>query len=719
MRRTRIRQDRVLIRPGGITPKLTVDNLYCVLCPHRIVASYRGPTVKLRRMLDSEQLDFTPGEDGWLRKEAVQSWAMGSLLYIDTLYDQTGNSRNATSTQNWFEPLLELSTNHPVMLFRRLNYQHLDIAADAFANNQSAASLIAVRQYNTFAETASANQLLTVRNNSTVSRMLLQYDGTTAKVRISGRRLDADSAAPSTGFDPDTNWATEIARYDWATAKVHHQVVGPANRQTETLDPFQTAGSTSATDSQEVFIGTLAPSGQNFFDGRVAMVALVRDLLTDQECDEISSQMQLLFSDTSPAPAYPTFSTGIGAMTNRTTVTFGSTRYAHTACRVPHQRQVFYASGRWWVFWADFNESSPSPEVAVRDLSFRSSADGGATWSADTLLTTVPFADAGWNIAYDNANNKVSVIKNITGGTGAPFWDGLEFRQGTPETNGSITWDAAFGTVVATTNGVGDHSAAYGSDGKLWIGYGDNDSQNPVSGSAIVIRNDNTDGTWSTTAGFPVTVVTGSSDDAFAIISPIDSGAMHVTVYEWDTEIAARGWTVDTAGTTVSEGDITATAIETGFGLLNQGAQVGRIDASGRDGVVHMAYVPDGAATVKYRRRSALGVWGSEVTLSTGRADLVCASPRVAFDGASNLVVMWSEGERYHWGAKSTDDGSTFSTPVKITQGHPYESCGGVLNGVFEHIMPGELSDGSGTFLIAYLGSRWQMVTGTLAISAL
>jgi hypothetical protein len=715
MRRTRIRQDRVLIRPGGITPKLTVDNLYCVLCPHRVIESYSGATIRLRRCADDAEQDFTPGPDGWLHKEVIQSWAKGSVVHVDTLYDQTGNSRNGSGggVSQWFQPILDLSLDRPVMSFERFKFQQIDIDANGFANAQGAASIIAVRQYRTFAAAASANQVLAVRNNSTVGRMILQYDGTTAKIRATGRRLDADSSAVTTGFASDTNWATEIGRYDWTNAKLYHQVVGPANRQTETLDPFQTAGSTSATNSQDIFIGTLTTTGQNYFDGRVAMVALVRDLLTDQECDEISSQMQLLFANTSPSPAYNEPSIGVGVMANRTTVSTGAAQYAYTACRLPHQRQIIYASGLWWVFWAEYHDFT----IASRSFYFRSSADG-ITWSADTSLTTVPFADAGWNIAYDAANNKVAVIKNIDGG-GSPFWDGLEFRQGTPETNGTITWDASFQTIVATTNNVGDFSAAYGSDGNLWVGYGNNDSVDVTKGSAIVARNNNTDGTWANSAGFPVNVVTGGSDDAFAIVSPLAAGAMHVTVYEWGTEIAARGWTVDTAGTKVSEGDITTAAVESDGTFTGRGALVARVDAAGRDGAVHLVHTPTGAGTVKYRRRSAAGAWGSEVTLSTGQADVVVSSPRVAFDGASNLIVAWSQGENYHWACKSTDDGSTFSTPVKITRGHPSEDRGGVLNANFEHLMPGELSNGSGTFLIAYIGARWELVTGTLAISAL
>lgn len=114
--------------------------------------------------------------------------------------------------------------------------------------------------------------------------------------------------------------------------------------------------------------------------------------------------------------------------------------------------RVVYANGRWWVFYDDGT-----------NFGYRSSSDDGATWSSFTAYESPQSSEhAFW---YDTSNNKLCMgITNIGD-------DDVHYRQGTPNTDGTITWDAAEQTVASSlTNPIGP-TICKDSDGYPWIGY--------------------------------------------------------------------------------------------------------------------------------------------------------------------------------------------------------------------------------------------------------
>lgn len=301
---------------------------------------------------------------------------------------------------------------------------------------------------------------------------------------------------------------------------------------------------------------------------------------------------------------------------------------------------------------------------------------------------------------YDDATGKLHVGKNTQ--TGAIPHDGLQYRRGTPETDGTITWDAVFQTVIATGNNVGDFCLVTDTDGKAWFGYGDNYADSATKGNAKCIKNSATDGTWSTAAGFPATIRAGVSEDAFAVLAPLAAGAMHATTYEWNTNAVANGYTVATDGTVTSEGAITDQAIESD----GVGAAVGRIETAARDGVVHMAYTKAGGDEIRYRRRSAAGSWGTETLLASGKSDIVISSPRISFDGAAGAIIMWSTHD-VQYVCRSTDDGLTFGAAATMNTQVTLEET-------YEHLMPAEYTDDNGALALTYLNANYGLVWALL-----
>jgi len=64
----------------------------------RIVESYTGPLLRVRRASDNAELDIGYGTDNWLYQPDLLLFAFGGDAFVTTWYDQTGNGNHATST---------------------------------------------------------------------------------------------------------------------------------------------------------------------------------------------------------------------------------------------------------------------------------------------------------------------------------------------------------------------------------------------------------------------------------------------------------------------------------------------------------------------------------------------------------------------------------------------------------------------------------------------
>lgn len=76
--------------------------------------SYTSATIKLRRGSDSATSDFTCTDLGTLinsARQTVATWLAGSDGFVDTWYDQSGQSRHATQTNTTLQPKINLTNN--------------------------------------------------------------------------------------------------------------------------------------------------------------------------------------------------------------------------------------------------------------------------------------------------------------------------------------------------------------------------------------------------------------------------------------------------------------------------------------------------------------------------------------------------------------------------------------------------------------------------------
>lgn len=137
------------------------------------------------------------------------------------------------------------------------------------------------------------------------------------------------------------------------------------------------------------------------------------------------------------------------------------------------QRRVFYSDGRIWVFYN-----------AGNNFGYRSSSDG-VYWSEFTQIQA-PSSGADVEVYFNGTRIHYARW---------PGGNDFAYRQGDPETNGTITWAAAEQTVACAGVAIAECHVGLtvDSDGQAMILY-------RASGGGLihVVANANTNGTWST-----------------------------------------------------------------------------------------------------------------------------------------------------------------------------------------------------------------------------
>ena len=160
---------------------------------------------------------------------------------------------------------------------------------------------------------------------------------------------------------------------------------------------------------------------------------------------------------------------------------------------------VFYANGRFWVFYSDGG-----------NIVYSTSTDG-ATWTDPTV------------VREGNQGRAISVYFD---GRYLHYGGGLFYRRGIPNSDGTITWVADEQGIPSPMGHPNISSIAVDSNGYVWIGFLDG----PGYGADrwfYITRSGNNDGTWGETPeGFPYLLKVGHT--GLIIPVPLSSGEVLV-----------------------------------------------------------------------------------------------------------------------------------------------------------------------------------------------
>lgn len=232
--------------------------------------------------------------------------------------------------------------------------------------------------------------------------------------------------------------------------------------------------------------------------------------------------------------------------------------------------QTFYAKGRHWIFYD--NDDT--------DIAYRTALDNGAFDTETELVASTSLY--GWEFAvfYDETNDRVHVARhNLT-----PAPDEVQYRMGTPNTDGTITWAAAWQT-VSTVPAVLNNwrtTICVDEEGYPWVAWIDTDGTNTFG--VVYVENSTTkNGTWTegtqeifgaggtatngtgTMSGSPVTLDVGLNQPTVTV-----AGTFTIHLNQGETGTATSGgWTITGSPVALTEGDNVITVEAGGAGTID------------------------------------------------------------------------------------------------------------------------------------------------------
>lgn len=251
-----------------------LDNVYALHGVARLLTSWTGNLVRLRRSSDSVEQDF--GYDpysGRLPAGEILAWLNSATAFVTTLYDQSGNSRTAVQSNTSLQPTIYFGGAFPVVRFDKARGDTLDLSSSlGVFQNRAAGSLINISKMNP-TQSLTYDYMGCDRGTGTGARLFLRQ--TTTIDTMIARKTDAGGLDGPAGFTADLNWHVRIARADWGAATARY------DRDVETsADPtFHTAGNTDNTASTEVAYNP----GTQYGNFDMSMGAWIVDALTDGE----------------------------------------------------------------------------------------------------------------------------------------------------------------------------------------------------------------------------------------------------------------------------------------------------------------------------------------------------------------------------------------------------------------------------------------------------
>lgn len=279
------------------------------------------------------------------------------------------------------------------------------------------------------------------------------------------------------------------------------------------------------------------------------------------------------------------------------------------AVNYPKQHKLFEIDGRLWLFYSD--------GVGIVSTT---SLDGLA-WSPPEVVRSPGSLGHRIGLWFDGAHLHYAFATAETDGD-------VYYRRGTPEPDGTIAWDGAEQVAYAMDPGANAMYPKVTVDalGRPWIGFVlvEGGITTPPY-AAIVTHTDAVDGTWTTAAGFPTTLVADHHDTYPDPAGVALAGGATLWIYNRDDGDAPYyGRIFD--GAWRDEEPVTETSAK--YGLY-------AVAADPATGTVDLAYRGGGA--VRYRERSADGTWSAETSLTSSGS----GHTSITLLGGGDIAVTW------------------------------------------------------------------------------
>jgi hypothetical protein len=283
--------------------------------------------------------------------------------------------------------------------------------------------------------------------------------------------------------------------------------------------------------------------------------------------------------------------------------------YTNSSMAVRFGQKEFYSNGNYWIFYNDVGYSFGGEDLA--GVPYYVSSPNGVTWSTPNAyfaseLSSIPEWE-GEDIQVLYANGFVYAFVRQAGA-------GIYFCQGTPESNGVIDWLTSWQEIALDSGGANcdwDFDAVMSSTGNLWVTWA---YSTTYGGTAMMYAwqdsTTNNDGTWATTAGFPIEISPEYGDNNFMTALP--NGQILFVYFEAGVSgVYSKLWNGASLGDQVT---ITTDTVHNDYspGLESYSKDL-ISDASGN---AYLTFI-NSATNIEFLEYQSTGIWSSEQTIQS------------------------------------------------------------------------------------------------------
>ena len=288
----------------------------------------------------------------------------------------------------------------------------------------------------------------------------------------------------------------------------------------------------------------------------------------------------------------------------------------------PKQRKLLFMAGALWIFYSDGEA-----------IWTRTTTDGVTLTDPIQIRDDAVFGHR-MGCAFDGVYFHYAFSDVLAGGN-------VFYRRGIPQPDGTIAWSADEQIAFPVP---GNLNAMYPKvivdrGGHPWVSFmlfGGGYMVAPQD--ALVIRSDATDGSWTTSEGFPFTLLAGSTQTYPDPVGVALASGGTYWIVDPDGEDYVRGLLWDGQWEPVERaGASTSTYSE--YDLVAEGDDI------------HMVY---GGGTVHYRRRDHVAGWGDDLTLT----DAADGHSSLTLVGPDEILATWPEYDHNRIAQRDVRDGT-------------------------------------------------------------
>ena len=217
------------------------------------------PLYNVRRQTDGATEDVYPTYTGWPSIPALTAWSQGSQLFVDEVYDQSGQGNNCLLPTASTQPTINLLGSKPTIHFDGGGQVINCAALDPVTNNVPGLTAVIVRKKDTTDVTTDYSELgISTSASASTAQLTMVMDSAVSNNDIcAGRRLTTDGyirvVSSTSAFPPTTNWEVHTCNANYSSALMSYQ---STTTNSVTKNPFSTAGLSPAANALSVTIGS-------------------------------------------------------------------------------------------------------------------------------------------------------------------------------------------------------------------------------------------------------------------------------------------------------------------------------------------------------------------------------------------------------------------------------------------------------------------------------